>query len=73
MAPAVGHCAGGRGPDQFDALTAIDTWVTTGTATDVLLATKAKPPMTRPLCAYPKVAKYKGTGNVNDAASFECK
>ena len=73
MAPAVGHCAGGRGPDQFDALTAIDTWVTTGTAPDVLLATKAKPPMTRPLCAYPKVAKYKGSGDANDAASFECK
>jgi feruloyl esterase len=73
MAPAVGHCAGGRGPDQFDALTAIDTWVTTGAAPDELLATKAKPPMTRPLCAYPKVAKYKGSGNVNDAASFVCK
>ena len=73
MAPNVGHCAGGRGPDQFDALTAIDTWVTTGTAPDVLLATKAKPPMTRPLCAYPKVAKYNGRGDVNDAASFVCK
>ena len=73
MAPNVGHCAGGRGPDQFDALTAIDTWVTTGTAPEVLLATKAKPPMTRPLCAYPKVAKYKGSGDVNDAASFACK
>ena len=73
LAPNVGHCAGGRGPDQFDALTAIDTWVTTGTAPDVLLATKAKPPMTRPLCAYPKVAKYKGRGDVNDASSFACR
>lgn len=73
MAPAVGHCAGGRGPDQFDGLTAIDTWVTTGTAPEVLLATKAKPAMTRPLCAYPKVAKYRGGGDVNDTASFECK
>jgi feruloyl esterase len=41
MAPNVGHCAGGRGPDQFDALTAIDRWVTSGTAPEVLLATKA--------------------------------
>jgi feruloyl esterase len=73
MAPGVAHCAGGRGPDQFDALTAIDTWVTTGAAPDTLLATKAKPPITRPLCAYPKVAKYKGSGDVNDAASFVCK
>jgi feruloyl esterase len=73
MAPNVGHCAGGRGPDQFDALMAIDAWVTTGTAPDMLLATKAKPPMTRPLCAYPKVARYKGSGDINDAANFVCK
>jgi feruloyl esterase len=72
LAPGVGHCAGGRGPDQFDALAAIDTWVQTGTAPDVLLATKVKPPMTRPLCAYPKVAKYKGSGDVNDPTSFVC-
>jgi feruloyl esterase len=29
--------------------------------------------MTRPLCAYPQVATYKGTGSTNDAASFACK
>jgi hypothetical protein len=28
--------------------------------------------MTRPLCAYPQVAKYKGTGDTNDAGSFGC-
>jgi len=28
--------------------------------------------LTRPLCAYPKVAHYKGTGDINDAASFSC-
>ena len=27
---------------------------------------------TRPLCAYPKFARYKGTGSVDDAASFSC-
>ena len=72
LAPNVGHCAGGRGPDQFDALTAIDTWVTTGIAPDVLQATKAKPPMKRPLCAYPKVARYKGSGDLESAANFSC-
>jgi feruloyl esterase len=73
MAPGVAHCGGGTGLDQFDALSAIDAWVQTGTAPDKLQATKAKPPMTRLLCAYPKVAKYKGSGDANDAASFECK
>jgi feruloyl esterase len=28
--------------------------------------------MTRPLCPYPAVAKYKGTGDTNDAANFAC-
>ena len=27
---------------------------------------------TRPLCPYPKAAKYKGSGNIEDAASFSC-
>jgi feruloyl esterase len=31
-----------------------------------------KPVMTRPLCAYPRVARYKGSGDTNDAASFTC-
>jgi feruloyl esterase len=30
------------------------------------------PTRTRPLCAYPKVAKYKGTGDVEQAANFTC-
>ncbi len=73
MSPGVAHCAGGPGLDQFDALSTLDTWVQTGKAPEVLLATKAEPRMSRPLCAYPKVAHYKGTGDVNDAASFECR
>jgi feruloyl esterase len=28
--------------------------------------------MTRPLCAYPQAAKYKGKGDTNDAANFVC-
>jgi len=28
---------------------------------------------TRPLCPYPRVARYKGTGSTDDAANFECK
>jgi feruloyl esterase len=37
-----------------------------------LTATPPKLLMTRPICAYPKAPKYKGTGDTNDAASFTC-
>jgi feruloyl esterase len=33
---------------------------------------KQHPTMTRPLCAYPQAAKYKGSGDTNDAANFVC-
>jgi feruloyl esterase len=55
-------------------------WVETGTAPGTVVATKfdgegaaRKATMTRPLCAHPQEAKYKGTGDVNDASSFECR
>jgi Tannase and feruloyl esterase len=58
---------------------ALENWVETGAAPGDIIATKyvADSPakgvaMTRPLCAYPQVAKYKGTGDVNDAANFAC-
>jgi feruloyl esterase len=33
---------------------------------------EGKVAMTRPLCPHPQVARYKGRGDTNDAASFEC-
>jgi hypothetical protein len=42
MALAVAHCAGGPDSDQFDALGALDAWVQSGKAPEVLLATKDK-------------------------------
>jgi feruloyl esterase len=59
---------------------ALEQWVEKGIAPDRLTATKYKDDrnpaqgvkMTRPLCAYPKVAKYKGSGDQNDAANFVC-
>lgn len=42
MLPGVAHCAGGEGPDRVDALTALETWVETGTAPDQLIAYKLK-------------------------------
>ncbi len=75
MAPGVFHCRGGYGPDRIDALTAVINWVERGTAPDTLTATKAegdKIVRTRPLCPHPMVAKYKGSGSMDEAASFEC-
>jgi Tannase and feruloyl esterase len=57
----------------FDALVG---WVEKGDPADTVMATKYAPDnkveMTRPLCPYPAVAKYKGTGDTNDAANFGC-
>jgi hypothetical protein len=72
--PGMTHCAGGPAAlDKFDLLGAVVGWVENGTAPDSVVATgKAFPGRSRPLCAYPKHAQYKGQGNPEDAASFEC-
>jgi len=75
MVPGMGHCAGGTAPNQFDALSALDQWVDTGTAPDTILASHRASGVvdrTRPLCPYPQVAKWKGTGSTDDAANFAC-
>jgi feruloyl esterase len=76
MVPGMGHCSGGDGTDTFDALSALDAWVQGGKAPDSLAASRVRAgatDRTRPLCAYPQVATYKGSGNTNDAANFSCK
>jgi feruloyl esterase len=72
LAPGVLHCGGGAGPDRIDTLTALERWVEHDTAPERVVATKANSPLTRPLCAYPKLAKYKGSGDTNDPTSFDC-
>jgi feruloyl esterase len=74
--PGMAHCAGGPATDQFDAFGALVNWVEAGAAPDRLLATAGPqtpwPGRIRPLCAYPKVARYSGTGSIEDAANFRC-
>jgi feruloyl esterase len=72
LAPGVLHCGGGSGPDRFDTLTALENWVERGVAPASMVATKQGSPLSRPLCPYPALPRYKGTGDPNDAASFEC-
>ena len=74
-APGMAHCADGTGPNTFDSLAALDTWVEKGIAPDSIQAshaTNGQVDRTRPLCAYPAVAHYSGTGSIDDAASFTC-
>jgi feruloyl esterase len=74
-APGMGHCGGGPGPNRFDTLTALEQWVEKGIAPDRLIAsheTSGKVDRTRPLCVYPQVARWKGTGSTDEAANFSC-
>jgi len=78
MVPGMFHCSGGPGPNAFDALTPLVTWVEGGVAPETIVAAKFvndTPPavaMTRPLCVFPKVAKYNGSGSTSIAANFTC-
>lgn len=75
LVPGMYHCRGGEyALDNFDLLTAVQNWVEKGTAPDYVVATgKAFPGRSRPLCAWPKYAYYKGQGDPQDAKNFECR
>ena len=75
MVPGMYHCNGGPGTDTFDKAAVLDTWVTTGKAPDRIVAshvTDGKVDRTRPLCEFPKAAKWNGSGSTDDAANFIC-
>jgi pimeloyl-ACP methyl ester carboxylesterase len=87
--PGMAHCSGGPATDQFDALTPLVRWVEHGEAPATLLArargagnaggVNAEVPAgwaadrSRPLCPWPAVARYNGSGSLDDAASFSCR
>jgi feruloyl esterase len=87
--PGMAHSRGGPATDQFDALTALVDWVEQGKAPERILASARgagnpgganaevpaswAPNRTRPLCPYPRIARYTGSGSIEDAASFECR
>ena len=75
MAPGMGHCGGGIGPDRQDPMTATIGWVEQGKAPDSIVASRVEKNQvvrTRPLCPYPEVARYSGQGSIDDAANFRC-
>ena len=87
--PGMNHCAGGPATDQFDMLTPLVAWVERGQAPDSVTANARGPgnaaavnadvpaswsaTRSRPLCPYPQVARYNGSGDVESAASFSCR
>ncbi|MEN7537034.1 tannase/feruloyl esterase family alpha/beta hydrolase [Aurantiacibacter flavus] len=72
LLPGVGHCQGGPGADLVDYLGAMDEWASGGTAPERLIGTKDDGSLTRPHCAWPNVAHYKGEGDTNNPASWTC-
>jgi feruloyl esterase len=86
--PGMGHCSGGPATDQFDMLTPLVNWVEKGTVPAEIVASARgtgnaggvntdvpaswAPNRTRPLCAYPKVARYKASGSLETASNFVC-
>lgn len=85
LAPGMAHCLGGPGPNDFDMVHELEQWVESGDMPDTVIASKyvtdyarllgfppGEPLRTRPLCPYPKVARYKGDGSIDQAENFEC-
>ena len=73
IAPGMEHCRGGPGASVFDALRALEDWVERKSAPESMNATRPDGRMSRPLCRYPGLPRYKGTGDPKDAASFDCR
>ncbi|HLH41431.1 MAG TPA: tannase/feruloyl esterase family alpha/beta hydrolase [Bryobacteraceae bacterium] len=76
MVPGMGHCRGGDGTDNFDAMAALADWVEKRKAPARIEAshqTRGVVDRTRPLCPYPQTAQYKGIGSTDESASFTCK
>ena len=88
MVPGMYHCSGGPGPNSFgnagdppvldaehDVLMALEQWVERGAAPERIVASKViagRVERSRPLCSYPKVARYQGSGSIDEAGNFSC-
>jgi feruloyl esterase len=77
MIPGSGHCGPPQGPSSWDVFGAIVPWLEQGTAPDSIIAYQYNDDgtvkRTRPLCPWPKLARYSGQGDVNDARNFTCR
>jgi len=75
MVPGMAHCGGGDGTSTFDMLAALEQWVEAKKTPERIEASRVrdgKVDRTRPLCPYPQVAVYKGSGSTDESANFAC-
>ncbi|MDW5330289.1 tannase/feruloyl esterase family alpha/beta hydrolase [Plantactinospora sp. KLBMP9567] len=76
VAPGVGHCGGGQGAAPTDLLNSVVRWVEQGKAPSSLVGRRIDGGgdvlLTRPVCQYPLVARYKGHGTTTEAKNFTC-
>jgi feruloyl esterase len=75
MLPGVDHCSGGEGTYSVDMLETIDAWVERGETPERIVARRPLQDgarRTRPLCPYPQIARYRGTGSTDDERNFVC-
>ena len=75
MVPGMAHCGGGDGTSMFDSLAVLEQWVEQKKTPAQIPAshlTNGVRDRTRPLCPYPSIAAYTGSGDTNDAANFTC-
>ena len=76
MAPGLMHCSGGEGANQFNPTAVLEQWREFNIVPERIIAEHVTDNIvdnTRPLCPYPEVAVYKGSGSIHDAGSFSCK
>ena len=78
LAPGVGHCAGGAGPQPDQPLNQLMNWVEHHKAPTTLDGVIRNPTTgavtaTRPICMYPETAAYRGSGPTTQASSFICR
>jgi feruloyl esterase len=72
LVPGMGHCRGGPGPNTFDSITALERWREQGVAPTEMLGKNRESGLERPICAYPRYAKYDGSGDLKDPGNFSC-
>jgi feruloyl esterase len=76
MVPGMFHCGAGVGTSDFDVMTPAIQWVESGKPPNRVIGSASangKVMRTRPLCPYPQVARYTGSGSIDDAANFTCR
>jgi len=77
MMPGVQHCGGGPGTSTIDPFSAVVDWVEHGNAPTKIVGTAPAstpwPGRKRPLCPYPQITTYNGSGSIEDDANFSCK